>query len=52
MWRARFQTMGIDLIELQSPPPLTTRWPELPTMRVAEIAAAALKGFDVSLFQD
>jgi GT2 family glycosyltransferase/glycosyltransferase involved in cell wall biosynthesis len=51
-WRARFQTMGIDLIELQSPPPLTTRWPEVPTMRVAEIAAAALKGFDVVYFQD
>ena len=51
-WRARYQANGIALIELQSPPPLKTRWPEVPTMRVSEIAAPVLMGFDVVYFQD
>jgi glycosyltransferase involved in cell wall biosynthesis/GT2 family glycosyltransferase len=51
-WRARYQANGISLIELQSPPPSPKRWPEIPTMRVSEIAAPILKGFDIVYFQD
>ena len=51
-WRARYQSLGIGLIELQAPPPSPTRWPEVPTMRIAELAAPVLKGFDVAYFQD
>src|ERR1700679_1763387 len=43
-WRAHYQQNGISLIELQAPPGLSTRWPEVPTMRMAEIAAPVLKG--------
>ena len=51
-WRAHYQEKDISLIELQAPPPLPTRWPEVPTMRMAEIAAPVLKGFDIVYFQD
>lgn len=51
-WRARYQAAGIGLIELQAPPPSKARWPEVPAMRVAELAAPVLKGFDVVYFQD
>jgi glycosyltransferase involved in cell wall biosynthesis/GT2 family glycosyltransferase len=51
-WRTRYQAMGISLIELQSPPPSPTRWPEVPTMRISELAAPILKGFDIVYFQD
>jgi GT2 family glycosyltransferase len=51
-WRAHYQGNNISLIELQSPPPLPTRWPEVPTMRMAEVTAPVLKGFDVVYFQD
>jgi glycosyltransferase involved in cell wall biosynthesis/GT2 family glycosyltransferase len=51
-WRARYQALGIGLIELQSPPPLATRWPEVAPMRVGEMAAPVLQGFDVVYFQD
>jgi glycosyltransferase involved in cell wall biosynthesis len=51
-WRARYQMNGIGLIELQAPPGLPTRWPEVPTMRVSEIAAPVLAGFDIVYFQD
>jgi GT2 family glycosyltransferase/glycosyltransferase involved in cell wall biosynthesis len=51
-WRARYQAAGIGLIELQTPPPLPDRWPEVPTMRAAELAAPVLAGFDVVYFQD
>jgi glycosyltransferase involved in cell wall biosynthesis/GT2 family glycosyltransferase len=52
-WRSRYQMSGIKLIELQAPPPgLPIRWPELPTMRMAEIVAPVLKGFDIVYVQD
>jgi O-antigen biosynthesis protein len=51
-WRARYQAQEISLIELQAPPPLPTRWPEVPTMRMGEIAAPVLRGFDIVYFQD
>jgi glycosyltransferase involved in cell wall biosynthesis len=51
-WRARYQAAGISLIELQSPRPSTTRWPEVPTMRVSELAAPILKNFDIVYLQD
>jgi glycosyltransferase involved in cell wall biosynthesis len=51
-WRARYQAAGIALVELQSPPPLPTRWPEVATMRVAELAAPVLEGFDIVYLQD
>jgi glycosyltransferase involved in cell wall biosynthesis len=51
-WRAHYQAAGISLIELQAPPGRPTRWPEVPTMRMAEIAAPALRGFDIVYFQD
>jgi glycosyltransferase involved in cell wall biosynthesis len=51
-WRVRYQEKGISLMELQAPPPLPTRWPEVPTMRMSEIAAPVLKGFDIVYFQD
>lgn len=51
-WRVRYQSNDIALIELQAPPGLGTRWPEVPTMRMAEIAAPVLKGFDIVYFQD
>ena len=51
-WRAHYQQNDISLIELQAPPGLPTRWPEVPTMRMAEIAAPVLKGFDIVYFQD
>src|SRR5579872_4827626 len=51
-WRARYQEQGISLVELQAPPPLPTRWPDVPTMRVAEIAAPVVKDFDIVYFQD
>lgn len=51
-WKARYQDNGIALIELQAPPGLPTRWPEVPTMRMAEIAAPVLRGFDIVYFQD
>jgi glycosyltransferase involved in cell wall biosynthesis len=51
-WRARFQSAGIDVIEVQSTPPSNTRWPDVPTMRVSEHAAPVLRAFDVVYFQD
>lgn len=51
-WRARHQSNSISLIELQAPPGLSTRWPEAPSMRISEIAAPVLKGFDVVYLQD
>jgi GT2 family glycosyltransferase/glycosyltransferase involved in cell wall biosynthesis len=51
-WRARYKGNGISLIELQAPPALPTRWPEVPTMRLAEIAAPVLQSFDIVYFQD
>lgn len=51
-WRARYQAEGIGLIELQAPRPTETRWPEIATMRMAEIAAPVLRGFDIVYFQD
>ena len=51
-WRAHYQQNDISLIELHAPPGLPTRWPEVPTMRMAEIAAPVLKGFDIVYFQD
>jgi GT2 family glycosyltransferase/glycosyltransferase involved in cell wall biosynthesis len=51
-WRVRYQEWGISLMELQSPPPLPTRWPEVPTMRIAEIAAPVLRNFDIVYLQD
>ena len=51
-WRARYREMGCGLIELQAPPPSQTRFPEVPTMRMAEIAAPVLKGFDIVYAQD
>jgi glycosyltransferase involved in cell wall biosynthesis/GT2 family glycosyltransferase len=51
-WRVRYQANGISLIELQSPPPLPTRWPEIATMRVSELAAPVLRNFDIVYFQD
>ena len=51
-WRARYQANGIGLIELQAPPPLPTRWPEVATMRLSEIAAPVLRGFDIIYLQD
>lgn len=51
-WRARYQANGIGLIELQAPPPSATRWPEVPALRMAEIAAPVLRGFDIVYFQD
>lgn len=51
-WRARYQQSGISLIELQAPAPLATRWPEVPTMRLSEIVAPVLRGFDIAYFQD
>jgi glycosyltransferase involved in cell wall biosynthesis len=51
-WRVRYQANGISLIELQSPPPLPTRWPEVATMRVSELAAPILRNFDIVYFQD
>jgi GT2 family glycosyltransferase/glycosyltransferase involved in cell wall biosynthesis len=51
-WRERYRQWGIRLIELQSPPPLPTRWPEVPTVRIAEIAAPVLRNFDIVYLQD
>jgi glycosyltransferase involved in cell wall biosynthesis len=51
-WRARYRASGISLIELQAPHALPTRWPEVAAMRMAEIAAPVLKGFDVIYVQD
>jgi O-antigen biosynthesis protein len=51
-WRARYQADDIGLIELQAPPPRADRWPEVPTMRMAEIAAPVLRGFDIVYVQD
>ena len=51
-WRVRYKGNGISLIELQAPPALPTRWPEVPTMRLAEIAAPVLQSFDIVYFQD
>jgi glycosyltransferase involved in cell wall biosynthesis len=51
-WRVKYQAAGIGLIELQSPPPLPTRWPEVPTVRISELAAPVLKNFDIVYFQD
>ena len=51
-WRARYKGNEISLIELQAPPALPTRWPEVPTMRLAEIAAPVLQSFDIAYFQD
>jgi hypothetical protein len=50
--RARLRSDRIPLIELQAPPADASRWPEVPTMRLAEIAAPVLKGFDIVYFQD
>jgi glycosyltransferase involved in cell wall biosynthesis len=51
-WRERYKAAGISLIELQSSRPVATRWPEVPTMRVSELAATVLKDFDIVYFQD
>ncbi len=51
-WRARCQMNGISLIEVQAPPPLATRWPEVPAMRVSELTAPFLGAFDIAYFQD
>jgi glycosyltransferase involved in cell wall biosynthesis len=51
-WKAFYQAQGVGLIELQSTPPLPTRWPEVPTMRVSELATPVLKNFDVVYLQD
>ncbi len=51
-WRARYQSEGISLVELQAPPAIETRWPEVPAMRISEIAAPVLQGFDIVYFQD
>jgi GT2 family glycosyltransferase/glycosyltransferase involved in cell wall biosynthesis len=51
-WRSHYQAENISLIELQAPPGTPTRWPEVPTMRMAEVAAPLLRGFDVVYFQD
>lgn len=51
-WRARYQSNGISLIELQVPPALPTHWPEVPAMRLSEIAAPVFKSFDIVYFQD
>ncbi len=51
-WKARYQAEGIGLIELQSPPALPTRWPEVAPMRISEIAAPVLRGFDTVYLQD
>jgi glycosyltransferase involved in cell wall biosynthesis len=51
-WRARYQADGIGLIELQAPPPSATRWPEVAAMRMSEIAAPVLRGFDLVYVQD
>jgi GT2 family glycosyltransferase len=51
-WRARLQENRISVIELQAPPPIRSRYPESPTVRMAEIAAPVLRGFDAVYFQD
>jgi glycosyltransferase involved in cell wall biosynthesis len=51
-WRARYQANGISLIELPCSPSIASRWPEVPTMRVAEVVAPLLGGFDVVYSQD
>ena len=51
-WRAVYRENQISLIELQAPPALPSRWPEVPTMRMAEIAAPVLRGFDIVYIQD
>ncbi len=51
-WKVKYQAWGIGLIELQSSPPLPTRWPELATMRVSELATPVLKNFDIVYLQD
>jgi glycosyltransferase involved in cell wall biosynthesis len=51
-WRARYRADGISLIELQSPPASATRWPDVSSMRSAEIAAPILGGFDIVYCQD
>ena len=51
-WRARCQMNGISLIEVQAPPALATRWPEVAAMRVSELTAPFLGAFDIVYFQD
>ena len=51
-WRARCQANGISLIEVQAPPALATRWPEVAAMRVSELTAPFLGAFDIAYFQD
>jgi glycosyltransferase involved in cell wall biosynthesis len=51
-WRALYQKNEISLIELQAPPALATRRPEIASMRMAEIAAPVLRVFDIVYFQD
>ncbi len=51
-WRARYQSRGIGLIELQTPPPSPQRWPEVAALRMAELAAPVLRGFDIVYVQD
>jgi GT2 family glycosyltransferase/glycosyltransferase involved in cell wall biosynthesis len=51
-WRARYQANGISLIELPCPKAVDSRWPDVPTMRVAEVVAPLLGGFDIVYSQD
>jgi len=51
-WRVRYRENGISLIELQVPPVISKRRPDVPTMRLAEIVTPALHDFDVAYFMD
>jgi O-antigen biosynthesis protein len=51
-WRAIYEADGIGLIEVQAPPASETRWPEIPTLRLSEVAAPILSGFDIVYVQD